>query len=258
MDNRNTIRMPDDLEELVRWRDNWIQALLRDFWDFPGRQHRDRMLAIALHEMSPILRERFYANMSKRTAVRYRRLAGDLTGLSPTETDEARKLVLEEARSTIVRLIKTSEQVNMIYPDIPVLGQENTVPERPGAQPVPLQEELTMHLSGPPISGRSAEELVPLFRALSRQIRRTGLLSIEDIVETRIDDEFMKEGLRLIVDGEPPAMVREILQVRIRKIHKNEPRLTFIAAAITALGEGRSPERVEERCQLHLQESSPP
>lgn len=48
--------------------------------------------------------------------------------------------------------------------------------------------------------------------AFSNLARREGLLALEEKLE-ELDDEFMKKGLRLIIDGFPGDVVREILDI---------------------------------------------
>src|SRR5256885_1074278 len=57
--------------------------------------------------------------------------------------------------------------------------------------------------------------------------RRDGLLALEEELEN-IDDEFLKKGLQLVVDGTDPDLVREILEAEIegmtaRHRHGAEP-----------------------------------
>src|SRR3954468_2373071 len=57
--------------------------------------------------------------------------------------------------------------------------------------------------------------------------RRDGLLALEEELEA-IDDEFLKKGLQLVVDGTDPDLVREILEAEIegmtaRHRHGAEP-----------------------------------
>ena len=47
--------------------------------------------------------------------------------------------------------------------------------------------------------------------AFSEKARREGLLALEDELED-LDDEFMKKGLRLVVDGTDAAVIRDLLE----------------------------------------------
>lgn len=56
----------------------------------------------------------------------------------------------------------------------------------------------------------SPEELVGFFRNLATRARREGLLSLEEEAEN-IEDNFLRKGIMLVVDGVDPKAVREIL-----------------------------------------------
>ncbi|MCL1993701.1 MAG: MotA/TolQ/ExbB proton channel family protein [Spirochaetes bacterium] len=50
--------------------------------------------------------------------------------------------------------------------------------------------------------------------AFSEKARREGLLALEDELED-LDDEFMKKGLRLVVDGTDGAIIRDLLELEL-------------------------------------------
>jgi chemotaxis protein MotA len=55
------------------------------------------------------------------------------------------------------------------------------------------------------------QSLIDLFVRLADQARREGLLSLEE--ETgKIEDDFIRKGVMLVVDGVDPALVRDILE----------------------------------------------
>lgn len=54
--------------------------------------------------------------------------------------------------------------------------------------------------------------LIEQFVKLADQARREGLLSLEEQVAT-IDDDLVKKGIMLIVDGVDPSVVRDILEI---------------------------------------------
>lgn len=57
-------------------------------------------------------------------------------------------------------------------------------------------------------------ELIGILCGFAEKARREGLLSLER--ETAgIDDEFMRQGIQLVVDGTDPALVRDILETQI-------------------------------------------
>lgn len=54
-------------------------------------------------------------------------------------------------------------------------------------------------------------ELIVTLVSFSEKARREGLLSLEDDLE-ELDDDFLKKGLQLVVDGTDPELVRNILE----------------------------------------------
>ncbi len=57
----------------------------------------------------------------------------------------------------------------------------------------------------------NAAEIVPLLVSYSEKSRQQGLLSLENEVEN-VKDEFLKTGMRLIIDGTAPEEVRDVLE----------------------------------------------
>jgi chemotaxis protein MotA len=68
--------------------------------------------------------------------------------------------------------------------------------------------------------------------AMAVRAHRSGVLSLEGDLE-RVDDEFLRNGLALAVDGVEPALVRDLLtsEMRARERTDDEPARIFEAAA---------------------------
>jgi chemotaxis protein MotA len=60
------------------------------------------------------------------------------------------------------------------------------------------------------------KSIVQKMIAFSEKARREGLLALEDELED-LDDEFMKKGLRLMVDGTDAAIIRDLLELELSK-----------------------------------------
>ena len=63
----------------------------------------------------------------------------------------------------------------------------------------------------------SKGETILQFSELSKKARREGLLSLEDAINN-LDDEFLKKGLQMVVDGIEPESIREILELDISEM----------------------------------------
>ncbi|SHJ68003.1 chemotaxis protein MotA [Hathewaya proteolytica DSM 3090] len=60
-------------------------------------------------------------------------------------------------------------------------------------------------------------QIIKRFGDLSQKARREGLLSLEDEI-TNVDNEFMKKGLQMVVDGIEPEVIRDILELEIDEL----------------------------------------
>lgn len=58
------------------------------------------------------------------------------------------------------------------------------------------------------------EELPPLFESISQQARKDGILSLEAKLE-EIDDEFIRRGIQMVVDGSEAEELRQILETEL-------------------------------------------
>jgi chemotaxis protein MotA len=59
--------------------------------------------------------------------------------------------------------------------------------------------------------------LIQKMVSFSEKARREGLLALEDELED-LDDEFMKKGLRLVVDGTDAAIIRDLMELEISQM----------------------------------------
>ena len=84
----------------------------------------------------------------------------------------------------------------------------------------PLKDVTTMfHVMGKTfkIPDFGEKVLVQNMVALSEKARREGILALEEGLED-LDDEFMKSGLRLVVDGTDGAVIRTILESEMNQV----------------------------------------
>lgn len=62
-------------------------------------------------------------------------------------------------------------------------------------------------------------DMISTLVTFSEKARKEGLLALEDNVE-EIDDEFLKKGIQLVVDGTDPELVRNIMETELGKIEE--------------------------------------
>jgi chemotaxis protein MotA len=75
---------------------------------------------------------------------------------------------------------------------------------------------------------------------ISETIRREGLLAMEDRIDEFTDDEFLKKGVLLLIDGTDKRMIKTIMKTELYAIQKRHRQgysmLDLIAATAPALG----------------------
>ena len=65
---------------------------------------------------------------------------------------------------------------------------------------------------------RNAEQILALMQDIANRVRREGgLLALEDVAE-ELDDEFLKRGIQMVVDGYDPEAIQEVLFMEVTKI----------------------------------------
>jgi chemotaxis protein MotA len=61
------------------------------------------------------------------------------------------------------------------------------------------------------------EQVLQLMREMSSRARREGVLVLEDMANDQ-EDEFLKKGIQMVVDGHDPAAIEDVLYNEIDKI----------------------------------------
>lgn len=63
----------------------------------------------------------------------------------------------------------------------------------------------------------SGKDIINRFSDLSKKARREGLLSLEDEI-AGVEDDFLKKGLQMVIDGIEPETIKEILELEISEM----------------------------------------
>ena len=63
-------------------------------------------------------------------------------------------------------------------------------------------------------------DLVDQFKEISRKVRKSGVLAIEDDV-AEIEDDFLRKGLELVIDGMEVETIKEILELEILEVESS-------------------------------------
>lgn len=61
---------------------------------------------------------------------------------------------------------------------------------------------------------RPASELIPILVEAARKARVEGVLSLEATIE-KVEDEFLKKGLQLAIDGTEPELINQIMETEM-------------------------------------------
>jgi len=69
----------------------------------------------------------------------------------------------------------------------------------------------------------NAKEMIITLVSFSEKARREGLLALEDDLD-ELDDEFLKKGIQLVVDGTDPELVRRIMETELEYIIERHDR----------------------------------
>ncbi len=69
----------------------------------------------------------------------------------------------------------------------------------------------------------NAKEMIITLVSFSEKARREGLLALEDDLD-ELDDEFLRKGIQLVVDGTDPELVRRIMETELEHIMERHDR----------------------------------
>lgn len=78
-------------------------------------------------------------------------------------------------------------------------------------------------------------EIIKKIIELSNVARKEGLLALEEAAES-LDDQFMKKGILLIVDGTEPDLVRAILETELECIEQRHKKVSTFWDTLAAMG----------------------
>lgn len=67
----------------------------------------------------------------------------------------------------------------------------------------------------------SKKDIISQFSNISKKARREGLLSLEEDI-SELEDEFLKKGLQMVIDGIEPETIKEILDLEIGQFESRE------------------------------------
>ncbi|MCL2066144.1 MAG: motility protein A [Treponema sp.] len=81
------------------------------------------------------------------------------------------------------------------------------------------------------------QSIIQKMMAFSEKARREGLLALEDELED-LEDEFMKKGLRLVVDGTDATIIRDLMELELSQIQSRHASKISLINMWATLGPG--------------------
>lgn len=170
----NTIGNGLDLTDLD---DRAIQKMLREV--------DTSDLAVALYDGTDEVKDRVFRNMSKRAQ---ELLKEEIKYLGTTESGPG----VEKINVVIEKLIEQGEIIR--------------------GKPTPTKKK--KDIMAVEVDTNSAESLRESLVALAEKARSSGLLSLEDDLES-VEDPYFRMGLQLVVDGTDPEIVKSVLYTEL-------------------------------------------
>ncbi|MBN1696971.1 MAG: hypothetical protein JW881_05630 [Spirochaetales bacterium] len=196
------------------------------------RQVDSQILAMALLDADEGVKQKVFVNMSGRACTL---LKSDITALTDTP-EMAVTASKEKILGVYKRLVKAGEIMS----------------EKAGKEETPVKSEPVGILKKKKSSGFTNAELKEFFYELCRKAHTKGLLQLESDAEM-VDDELIKKGLELIVDGTDPSLVESILKTKLEKaIRDYRVKYESSINALLDIQKGHYPEMVRERLDASL------
>ena len=217
-----------DLDLLVGLTDREVQVLMREV------DHKD--LVVSLKTASDGLKEKVLGNMSERVR---QFITEEMEFLGPMPEGEVR----EAQRRVLLQTAALAAQGQVDWPNGngPALGKGG------GPEPFRTRSELSS-LLGRHLDQLSPDEVVDMWGGLGEQARVAGVLSLESSAE-QAADPFVREAVRLAVDGAEPELIRDILETRskLTLLPQQEVRGRMVIEALMSILAGDNPRIVHHK-----------
>jgi hypothetical protein len=201
-------------------------------------------LVRALHDELEEVRDLFFGSMSVRAAERVKESLAREGPFGPASRS-AQVEVLETAnRLHTDHWIRTKQEEE-------AMDTDKSAADTAKGKDV-TRADLDRMLTDSPSSAWTSEQLIDFFKK-TMAVARTGGLIILDGMSEKMDDEFLKTGTSLVVDGTDVEVVRSILEARKKTLIADyERRLDMTITALEALSYGDHPHIIEAKCRAFL------
>jgi hypothetical protein len=186
-------------------------------------------LVTALRGTTPKIQARFMQAVSPRVAEVLRDELAESRPVSDTMQQDVRK-----------RMLAVTNRARSHGPR----PQRRDVPE--------MVEKLKQSLTRMPASDRTATRMAPALVSIARIARAEGLLSLEALVE-QVDDGYLRMGIEMIVEGQEPAFVNQVLTQRMETLLvEHRRKMEMILEALLAVQQGANARAIQNLCDAHI------
>ena len=203
------------MSDFVKMTDWEIQVLMKKLDNLT--------LSQAIKGCGKKITEKFLKNMSSRAAAM---INVQVKAIKPNKKDK------DTARNKMFKLSV----------DIKNMKKRKDVANNMGTQAL---KEIKALLKKNNVSTMNNDQLSEFFILLSKMCRGLGILSLEEVISI-VDDDFIKMGLALIVDGTDPELVMKMLSTRQETIISFQKiRLEMATTLVMSLQNGDNPRITE-------------
>lgn len=219
---------------------NWLQAVAENEFDLLAkltdreiqtlmREVDQKDLAISFKGASEAAKEKFLSNMSERVRSF---ITEEMEFLGPMPHAEIEAV----QRRVVMQAARLAARGQIDWPN------GNGPASRKDDSPVFTHSTRLLELAGRPLDALDGDEVVELWREPAEQARREGILSLEPVAE-QTGDPFVKEALRLAVDGTEPDLIKDILKTRSQRamLPQQDTQGKMVVEALMAIQSGDNP-----------------
>jgi len=222
----------DNMSDKIRNEFNQLKGLKNRAMQKLLRRVDYEILALALVHSEEAMKEKVFVNMSQRA------------------TEILKSVIKARMNAADTVIIRSKENILSIYKKIVKDGK--VAEESDSNENVAVKSEPIAILKEKKASQFTINELKEFFYELCRKAHKDGILQLESDTEL-VDDDLIKKGLELIVDGTDPAIVESILQSKLEAALRDyKAKYESSIKAIMDIQSGFYPEAVKAKLDASL------
>ena len=222
----------DNMSDKIKQEFNRLKGLKNRAMQKLLRRVDYEILALALVDSEEGVKEKVFVNMSRR--------AGEIL----------KSVIQTKMNAADSAVIRSRENILSIYKKM--VKESKITEDSDSKEKVPVKSEPIDILKKKKASQFTINELKEFFYELCRKAYKVGLLQLDSDSEL-VDDDLIKKGLELIVDGTDPSIVETILKSKLEKALRDyKVKYESAINAIMDIQHGFHPEVVKEKLDASL------